>query len=371
MKFKIDQTELLNIIQLSQSVIEKRNTVPVLSNIMLKASGKELHLAVTDLEVFLTATVPCDTTEEGDITVPVKQLHDILRELPSGQKVSFVSKENHWMEIVCGKVDFNLVGLPAKDFPTIPNIENLELQKIDAEMFSEMIDKTIFSISNDETRYHLNGVYFARTETQGQKTLRMVSTDGHRLSLIERGLSTDLKLVPKGVIIPRKGLNEMRKILAEGQGDFYFGVDENRAVVKRGGMLLQIRLIEGEFPPYEKVIPQNNDKVLKVSRDLLLSSLKRVSLMSNDVSKTVTLSIKPGMMEIRSNNLNGEAKEDLEIDYQGEGMKVGFNARYFIDVLNCLDTVDVELDLKDQLSPGIIKNPKDEHYTAVVMPMRI
>jgi DNA polymerase-3 subunit beta len=352
-------------------VIERRNTVPVLSNILLEAVDGVLKIAVTDLEVFFAANMPCQMVQEGSITVGVKQLYDIVREL-SNEMITLRTQDNHWVELASGKANFQLMGLPARDFPSIPEVNSLTFHEVDSQTLLEMVDKTQFSVSNDETRYHLNGVYFTRADRSGQRSLRMVSTDGHRLSLIDRSLSGDLAALSKGVIIPKKGLAEIRKLLTEVQGPLFFAIDENRAVIKRGNVALQVRLIEGEFPDYQKVIPKGNDKKLRLSRDLFLASLKRISLLSNDTSKTVTFNIRPGFMEIRSNNPNvGEAKEDLEINYQGENLKIGFNARYFIDVLSSMNTSDVQLELKDQLSPGVIKSPADESYTAVVMPMRI
>lgn len=244
---------------------------------------------------------------------------------------------------------------------------------IGASMFADMIEKTIYSVSNDETRYYLNGVFFERVNKDGKSTFRMVATDGFRLSIVDREVPVSQAAFPAtGVIIPRKGLFEIRKMLETVEGDFDLAVEGSQLVVRRGLTVLMVRLIEGKFPAYQQFIPQSVPKRVQIPRETLLSSLKRVSLLSNQKYKGVTLALTNGRMEITSNNPDmGDAKEEIEVDYKGGDLKIGFNARYMLDVLGSFDDDGVDLHLNDQLSPGLMRPQNDASYTCVVMPMRI
>jgi len=231
-----------------------------------------------------------------------------------------------------------------------------------------MIDKTIYSVSNDETRYHLNGVYFEQ-QTEGYI---MVATDGHRMSLIKRAISSDKPFISHGVIIPRKGLYEIKKLLEAMDGEFEIAIDGAQLIVRHDQTTLMIRLIEGKYPNYSQFIPQKLSQKIKINREAFLQSLKRVSLLANHKSKAVTLAFSNGKMEITSNNPElGDAKEELEINYTGQDIKIGFNAKYIQDVLQVIQDEDVDLEINDQLSPGLMRPHSDKNYTCVVMPMRI
>jgi len=246
--------------------------------------------------------------------------------------------------------------------------------KIDAKVLSEMIEKTIYSVSNDETRYHLNGVYLERSVENGTPTYKMVATDGHRLSLVSREVEKDDKneMFNEGVIIPRKGLSEIRKLVENMEGNLELALEGAQLIVRKENAVLMIRLIEGKYPNYKQLIPQNLKENISISRDSLLSSLRRVSLLSNQKSKGVTFSLSKKKMEITSNNPElGDAHEEIPVDYSGQDLKIGFNAKYVLDVLSSIDEDNVNFELKDQLSPGLIRPKNDKNYTCVIMPMRI
>lgn len=373
MKIQVDKKEFLNLISKAQNVVEKRNTMQVLVNVLLETKTNILKIYATDLEVSLTDEISCQVKEEGKAVINAKSLFDILKELPDGL-VSFEKKKNHWIEISKGKSVFNIVGLNPEEYPVFPTLSTDKFTKINSTTLSEMIEKTIYSVSNDETRYHLNGVFFEK-HVKDQKTyFRMVATDGHRLSLVDReveSVSQNFDL-GSGIIIPKKGLNELKKILDFTEGDLEMAVEGAQLIVRTGKTYLFIRLIEGKYPNYQQLIPQNLKLSLEVPRENLLASLKRVSLLSNQKSKGVTFSLTDGKMEITSNNPEmGDAREDIEINYKGEDLKIGFNARYVLDVLSSFNDDNLSISLNDQLSPGLIKPALDNDYKCIVMPMRI
>ncbi len=373
MKIKIQKSELIGLISKAQNIVEKRNTMPILVNILIEAENSNLRVFATNLEVSLTDELEVVVDEPGRVAVNAKSLFDIAKELPDGEVV-LEKQENNWLKITQGKALFNIVGISPEEYPVFPTYCTREFMKIDAKVLSEMIEKTIYSVSNDETRYHLNGVYFVRNQDQKTPTYKMVATDGHRLSLVSRNsVNADSnEAFNDGVIIPRKGLNEIRKLIEGVDGQFELALEGAQLIVRKNKTVLMIRLIEGKYPNYKQLIPQNLQENIILRRDTLLSSLKRVSLLSNQKSKGVTFTFSKGKMAIMSNNPElGDAHEELDVDYQGKELKIGFNAKYIIDVLNSINDDEVNLELKDQLSPGLMRPNADKNYTCVIMPMRI
>ncbi len=302
-----------------------------------------------------------------------KSFFDIIKELPEGE-VQLEKKENNWLKITQRTAVFNIVGISPDEYPVFPGFTTDDFMQIEADVFKEMIEKTIYSVSNDETRYHLNGVFFEKQVSDSGTVYRMVATDGHRLSLVDRAAKKPGSPTSKsqGVIIPRKGLNEIRKLLETNEDKIEMAIEGSQLIVRSGSTVLMIRLIEGKYPNYQQLIPQNLAQHLFVNRESLLSSLKRVSLLSNTKSKGVTLSLTAGKLEITSNNPElGDAREELEVDYAGKEMKIGFNAKYILDVLGSMNEETVQVELNDQLSPGLMRPKNDKSYTCVVMPMRI
>jgi DNA polymerase-3 subunit beta len=240
-------------------------------------------------------------------------------------------------------------------------------------LLKEMIDKTAFSISTDESKYNLNGIYFRSVEDEGKQMLRLVATDGHRLSMIQKEMdASHVEELLKGVIFPRKGIIELKKIAEEGESDIQLGFMDNNAVVKKDRTVVVMRLVDGEFPDYNRVIPKNNELVAFINRDTFLHALRRMAILSSEKSRGVKVMLRQGMLEISSSNPEfGDAKEDLEIEYGGPDMSIGFNARYLIDILQAQETEKVRLLVKDNLSPGLVKPSEESNYLAVVMPMRL
>ena len=372
MKLSVDKKELLNVIARAQNIVEKRNTMPILVNVLLEAKDTGLRGFATDLEVSLTDEIPAQVKEPGRVAVNAKSLFEIIKELPEG-RIDLERKENNWLKITQNRAVFNIVGISPEEYPVFPTFTTQEFVKMDASVLAEMIEKTIYSVSTDETRYHLNGVYLEVRGEGDQATYRMVATDGHRLSLIDRHIpNAPTRAGAQGVIIPRKGLHEIRKLLDAVDETVEIAIEGAQLIVRSQTTVLMVRLIEGKYPNYQQLIPQNLREHFLVQREALLSSLKRVSLLSNAKSKGVTFAISNGRMEITSNNPElGDAKEEIEVEYQGKDLKIGFNARYVLDVLASMHDDVVRIELNDQLSPGLVRPNADPSYTCVVMPMRI
>lgn len=371
MKIGIEKQNLLKILGRAQNIVEKRNTMPVLINVLLEASKNTLKIFATNLEVSLTTETEAEIKEPGKVAVSAKSLFDIIKELPDG-KIELTKGDNNWLRITQGKSVFNLVGISPDEYPIFPSHTTKDFMEIESSVFTDMIAKTIYSVSTDETRYHLNGVYFERPIGNNKKDgYLMVATDGHRLSIVNH-MDKNSTEVNEGVIIPRKGLSEIYKLLETTEGKFKMAIEGAQLIVVQDASTLMIRLIEGKYPNYKQLIPQNLGEKVRISREQLLSSLKRVSLLSNQKSKGVTLNFADNLLEITSNNPElGDAREEIIVDYKGKSLKIGFNAKYIMDVLNSIGEDEVNFDLKDQLSPGVVTPNTDNGYTCVIMPMRI
>lgn len=372
MQFTVTKDIFLKGLQRVQSIVEKRNTMPILSNVLLETVDDRLDITATDLEVGMKSSYPVTTVKPGKITVSAKKLFEIIRELPDAD-ITFSTKENDWVELRCGKALFNIVGLSPEEFPYFPSIQENNFIKIESELLRDMIEKTSFAICHDETKYNLNGVFLKATEADGKTALKMVATDGHRLSLMEKTLEGSFgPELSKGVIFPKKGIFEIKKFAEDDPCELLLGFLDNSAVIKKNNTVVVMRLVDGEFPDFTRVIPQNNDKIVKVDREQFLHSLRRMAILSSEKSKGVKLEIDREKMIISSSNPElGEAREDLESDYAGEPLQIGFNARYLLDVLGVVDSQFVLLCLRDELSPALIRQAEKEDFTSVIMPMRL
>ena len=368
MEIKAKRGDLLATLYWTQSIVERRNTMPILANVLIESLKNDIRVTATDLEVGVRGRVEGEVVKEGTVTVNAKKLYEIIREVPDEQ-VQLKRLENEWVEIKSGKSVFKIVGMEAREFPQFPKFDAKGLSTTPASTIHGMIERTIFSVSTDETRYSLNGVFIE--ESDGGK-VRMVATDGHRLAFDERVLNP-LGL-SKGVILPRKGLAELKKLLESGEdGIVSMGFRENMGLVIKDKVELFMRLIEGDFPDYTKVIPKGNPNTAKIEHNEFLQALRRVSILSSERYKGIKMEFKEDKVSISANNPDlGEAVEEVEADYKGKPVTIGFNARYLIDVLGVLgDEGDVDIELKDELSPSVIRKANDEAYLYVLMPMRL
>jgi DNA polymerase III subunit beta len=365
MEFRIHKAEFIRGLRLAQSIADRKSTMPMLANVLLRTQGKDkLLVAATDLNVSLSAELRSTNATDGGITVNAKALHDIVTALP-GDELAIKRADNSWAEIRAGKVTYRVVGMPDRDFPKVPDHREAPFGEVEASVLREMIDRTLFSVCNDETRFHLNGVLF---ESNGQ-TARMVSTDGHRLSRVDRPLPGGPKLTA-GVIIPKKGLLEIKRVL-DGATSCKLAVKTPYVFLHADELVLAVKLIDAQFPPYEQVVPKEHLRSLVIDRHLLIDALKRAQLMSSE-TRGVKLAMEAGRLTIASDNPDvGEVREELEADFSGDAIAIGFNPKYVIDLLSQMGSDQVGLELGGELDPGLFKPLAADEYLGVVMPMRI
>jgi DNA polymerase-3 subunit beta len=374
MKFTIGKDELLRGVGRIQSIVEKRNTMPILANVHIEVQkdGKEgvLELAATDLEIGIRSTHAADVKKPGRLTVSAKKFYEILRELPM-EPVQLEATPNSYLSLRCARASFDLAGNAAEEYPALPALAPGETVSVAGLLLGQMIERTMYAASADETRYNLNGV-FVEYISETQK-IRMVATDGHRLAYVDRPLGVELTGLARGVIIPRKGLAELKRLVDEDDSDeVELGFEGNSALVRKRGVTLSMRLIEGEFPNYRQVIPKPGKHQIVMPTEPLIQALRRVIVIAAERSRAVKLELAAGIMRLSSNNPDlGEAREELDIDYMGEEIALAFNARYLLDALSFLGAKEVRLGLQDAVSPAQVAPADDPDSLAVVMPMRL
>jgi len=367
MELVVRKNDLLRELQLFQGIVERKNTIPILANVLIEAKGDEVKLLVTDLEVALRSRCPASVAKSGSLTLPAKKLYEIIKALPETD-VRIVEDKNG-VKVAADRFDSRIQTLPREDFPSLPEATGAARAALPRQALKEMVAKTQFAITGEDTRYFLNGAKFVIKPD----SLTLVATDGHRLALVEVehkiGVTEE-----SGVILPKKTLLELGKLLLEGEGDVMFESGENHLFFEVGGRMLISRMIDGQFPAYERVIPKGNDKHIEFERDRLTNAVKRVALLSNERSRAVKLEIKKGKVEVTSSSSEfGEAREELPVDYAGGPLTISFNAQYVLDFLNVVETDVVMLSLKDEVSQAVMKpvGAKGYDYTYVIMPMRI
>lgn len=377
MELRIPVAELSRALSMMQGIVQRKNTMPILANVLLevRTSGEgegRLTLSATDLDVAMRTERPCEALQTGSVTVPARALSDMVRVLP-GPDVTLKRLSNHHVEVKSGRTKAKLMGLSADEYPSLPSYDDVAFVSVDAKVFSGMVDKTLYAASTDETRYNLNGVLFEpKADEAGAVT--MVATDGHRLVRVERTFEGADFGTTKAVILPRKGVGELKRLFdfAEESDPLEIGFFENHAVMKRGGTILGMRLIDGAFPDYKQVIPKLADKVVRISRADTVDSLKRVSVLASDKTQPVKLSLSKDSLNVSCSNPDaGEITDDVPVEYGGDDIDVAFNARYLVDALASLDDQNVLLKLTDNLSPGLLVGVDEPHHLCVVMPMRL
>lgn len=376
MKVRIGREELLTGLQRVQGVVEKRNTMPILSNILLEAKHDGAEIVATDLEIGMRGLYKATVLEAGGVTISARKLYEIIKELPSGE-IELTSGDNNWTTIQFGKSQFKVVGLPSADYPALPSIEREGLTPLAGAGLLELIRKTLFAAGDNDARYILNGLLVSLSATDKKTTLlRLVGTDGHRLAVAEREVGSPSAKPPAQdikAIIPKKAAQEMRRLLEEGGDEEpLIGFTKNLMIFRKSGLLLTSRLMEGNYPNYQQVVPKESGKRIIVNRGLLESALRRVSVLSKDKANAVKMSFAPGGMTLFSSNPDyGEATEELTARYEGEALHTGFNARYLLDALSVMDGESVSLQMDTALSPCLIQEAESPGFKCVVMPIKI
>ena len=371
MKLTIKKEEILKGLQRIQGVVEKKNTMPILSNMLLIAEGSSIEIIATDLEIGLRGRYAAEVEKPGAVTVSAKKMYEIVRELPA-EDLQIKVEDGNWVKIISGRSQFKLVGLPKDEYPSLPDVAEEGMIAIDGEVLRDMIKKTLYSVGENDARYVLNGLFVHMSQVKGGLNIRMVGTDGHRLSMIDRVI--DAKHKEESFIIPKKAMLELRRILEEDspKGELRLGFSKNHALFKRDGLVMVSKLIDGNYPNYLQVVPAKSTKKVTIAKDVFTHAVKRVSILSKEKTNAVKMQLEEGRLMLSTNNPEvGEASEELAVDYKGDSVAIGFNSRYLMDVLSAMDRQTIALELNDALSPCLITEEGDEHYKCVVMPMRV
>jgi DNA polymerase-3 subunit beta len=367
MKLKIQKDEIQHALQRIQGIVDKKTTMPILSHFLLKVN-KTASIMATDLDIALKGPLKADVQGKGGLCIPARKLFEIAREVEGD--IVLEAQDNNWIKVTSGKSTFKLMGLPEEDFPTLPEVNKSDELSISAETFKTMIDKTIYATGESDTRYTLNGLLLHFMPKKKNIEVRVVGTDGHRLSvisLIMEGTLTE----EKKLILPKKAAMELRKLLEGCTDNIKISIEKNHVFFTINEIVLTSRLIEGTYPNYEQVVPKNNEKQVSVEKILFLKALKRTSLMSRERTNAVRLDLEPGKITLISMNPDiGEAREEIAAQYKGEQITIGYNARYVMDILQAMEGESVVLELQEPLSPTLLQEENNKNYTCVVMPMR-
>jgi DNA polymerase-3 subunit beta len=370
MEFTVRKFDLLEELTLIQGVVERKTTIPILANVLVRAEGGELRIAATDLEIGLKSVCVSKTTVPGTITLPAKRLFEIVRALPD-KEIKFKRGEANWVTLTCGSSRFRIAGLPQDDFPALPEPKAV-VGKIPADVLAKLITRTIFAISTEDSKYTLSGALLLLKPG----AITMVATDGHRLAYAEKAETLEDVSEEIKVLVPRKAMSELVRMISDSPDTDRIGFsrDDNHLFFDMGKRLLISRLLTGQFPNYEAVLPRSNDRIVTINREEIASAIKRVAILSDERSRTVKLSLGNGTLEISASHSDlGEAHETLEIEYDKEPLQVGFNFQYLLDFLTTADEPDVNFEFKDSESAAQLRAqpPSDYNYRYVVMPMRI
>ena len=382
MEFSVGKEDLLQCLYLVQGVVERRSSLPLLSHVLIESNptGENegvISLGATDLEIGIRQQCQAEVKASGSMTADARKLYEIIRELPSGP-IRLRSGGNGWVDVTSGKSRFRIASLDPKEFPTITGQKEKKEESSSSDQFislpgptlREMIEKTLFATSPDETRLNLSGVYL---ETQKEGKVRMVASDGHRLSLIERDVDTPSLPDWPSVILPKKGLVETRKLLEKSEGTIDVSVNDSVVNLKKETTELFMRLIEGDFPDYQQVVPKEHTHRIEFPRDELLSALRRILILTTERSRGIKLQFEKDKIEVSVNTPDlGEGTEEIAASYAGDGLSIGFNGRYLTEALNVMDEGDsVVLFLKDEMSPGLLQQKESHEFSYVIMPMKI
>lgn len=372
MKFTIDRSGLLRALAHVQSVVERRNTIPILANVLLRADNSTVELAATDMDLSVVEKVSAEVGQSGSTTVSAHTLFDIVRKLEEGAQVELGGgTEEGQLAVRSGRSMLKLATLASEDFPVMSDDDMPHSFSFTAADLRTLIDRTRFAISTEETRYYLNGIYFHAAEGENGRVLRAVATDGHRLALMEIPLPAGAEDMP-GVIVPRKTVNELRKLIDEAEEDIAVQLSDTKIRFTIDGIVLNSKLIDGTFPDYDRVIPDANDKFMEVSCKRFERAVDLVSTISTEKSRAIKLSLGDNNLVLSATSPDaGSATEELEVDYDDEKLEIGFNSKYLIDITQQIQGDLARFALSDAASPTIVRDSSDASALYVLMPMRV
>lgn len=373
MKLSIEREVLLKSLARLQTIVEKRNTIPILSNIKLDSTGKKLQLTATDMDLVAIESVEASVSGQGSLTVPAATLYDIVRKLPEGAQISLDTNTTSGQLIVeSGSAKFSLSYLPAEDFPVMSEGDMSHSFTLPSEECMTLIEKSRFAMSTEETRYYLNGVYLHTSEDKkGNAMLKAVATDGHRLARVQTSLPDGAAGMP-GVIIPRKAVNELKKLLEEQENEVELSLSETKIRFSSGDVVILSKLVDGTFPDYGRVIPENNTNIMEVDTKLLMQAVDRVSTISTEKTRGIKFQLSAGKLILSAQSPDsGSAVEEIEVTYSANSFEIGFNSRYVLEMLSQLDGDTAQFLFSDANAPALVTDPSDVGSLYVIMPMRV
>ncbi len=370
MEFKVNRNIFLDGIQKTLGIVEKKTTTPILNNVLLKAESNKIKIIATDREISLISDYEADIAEKGEITLSAKKLYEMVREI-QGEVVHFTKSANNIVKVTCQRAVYKIPGLPADDFPSVADSQQVEFFNIPGSVLKDLISKTSFAMAFDESRKNLNGVLLETTSDGKNHIWRMVATDGHRLA-VARAITVDpCPELAKGIIIPRKGLLEVKKLM-DVHENVSIGIHKNMFVVKTENTILKVNLVDAEYPDYKRVIPAEKGISVTLDKELFLHALRRMNVVSSERYSGVIISFTADKMTLNSTNLDvGEATEEIDIAYAGEDMDVGFNVNYVIDAVSAISIDNVVMEVGVGLKPTLIKPAEGDNYLCIVMPLKI
>jgi DNA polymerase III subunit beta len=372
MEFNIKRDLFSVGIQKTLGIVEKKTTMPILSNLLLRAGQSRVTIMATDREIGLVADYEAEVLRDGEITLSARKLHEMVREI-QGDKIHVIKNERDIVILTCNKATYRIPGIPADDYPVVADQEDIPFYKVKGGILKELIRKTAFAMSTDEMRKTLCGVLMETEKTGETFLMRMVATDGHRLAMMKMETGEkDFLTMEKGVIIPRKGLGEIRRLLEDEAGDVFLGVRKGMCIVKTDHTLLKVSLVDGEYPDYRRVIPAEKGVILGIEKDKFLHTLRRMSVISSDRYNGVIMTLSPGKVVLNSNNPDvGEANDEIDVIYEGEGKSVGYNVTYLTDAIDVIDEEKIDFEVGEGMKPGIVRAVGNENYFCIVMPLKL
>lgn len=371
MKFIINKNDIKSILAKVQGITGRRTNLAITETVLIEAIESSIKITATDLETGFEGEYPASVESQGIIAINAKKLYEIVRDFPTGD-INIDEVENRWIQIGNHNIEYHIVGMNPEDYPDTPKFDNISFFEMDSASLKRMIEKTVIIVgASEDKRAHINGVYLDYLENKDNKLIKMISTDGSRLSLVDYIYDAEKAPFESGVLIPKKGLHEVSKFL-DTQGRVYVGLKESQLVIKKDTEILTVRLLEGEFPRYAEIVARNQGYDIVVDRQLFLMMLKRMAILYSDDYKGVVFNFTENKLQVTATNPDiGESKEDMNIEYLGEPVEIAFNPKYFIETLNVIDDEFVNINLINGEKPCLLEGDKDKSYLSVIMPMRL
>jgi DNA polymerase-3 subunit beta len=371
MEFKIGRDKLLVSVQKTLGIVEKKTTMPILNNILIRVQGDKIRVAATDREIGIVTDSLAEVVSEGDITLSAKKLYEMVKEI-QGETVHLKKNEQNIVTVVSQQVVYKIPGLPANEFPDVFDGEEGPLFKIQGSVLQELIRKTFFAVSTDELRRNLNGGFLEVGKEGPSHLIKMVATDGHRLAMAHVEMEGEFLELEKGIIIPRKGLHEIRRLAEDENGDVFMGIQKGMCILKTSDTTLKVSLLDGEYPDYRKVIPKEDGNIIQFNKDDFLHALKRMNVISSARYSGVVVTLSENKVILNSTNPDvGEASEEIAVTYHGKSLAVGYNVNYLIDAIEVITEDDVIFEISEGMKPGLIRPKNNDRFKCIVMPLKI